>query len=51
MDFIHDRLVTGDRFKPLPIADPCSKEVAVIEVNVSVLGGHVAGMPWTGIGE
>ena len=41
MDFVHDRLVTGRRFKCLTMIDPCSKEVPVIEVEVSIGGGRV----------
>ena len=36
MDFVHNRLVTGRRFKCLTMTDPCSKEVPVIEVDVSI---------------
>lgn len=39
-DFVHDRLVTGRRFKCLTMTDPCSKEVPVIEVDVSIGGGR-----------
>ncbi len=41
MDFVHDRLVTGRRFKCLTMIDPCSKEVPVIEVDVAVGGARV----------
>ena len=41
MDFVHDRLVTGRRFKCLTMTDPCSKEVPVIEVEVSIGGARV----------
>jgi putative transposase len=41
MDFVHDRLVTGRRFKCLTMTDPCSKEVPVIEVDVSISGARV----------
>ena len=41
MDFVHDRLVTGRRFKCLTMTDPCSKEVPVIEVDVSIGGARV----------
>ena len=41
MDFVHDRLVTGQRFKCLTMTDPCSKEVPVIEVDVSIGGARV----------
>jgi putative transposase len=40
MDFVHDRLVTGRRFKCLTMTDPCSKEVPV-EVDVSIGGVRV----------
>ncbi len=36
MDFVHDRLANGRRFKCLTMTDPCSKEVLVIEVDVSI---------------
>ena len=36
MDFVHDRLANGRRFKCLTMTDPCSKEVPVIEVDVSI---------------
>lgn len=41
IDFVHDRLVTGRRFKCLTMTDPCSKEVPVIEVDVSLGGARV----------
>ncbi|MDX2253475.1 MAG: IS3 family transposase [Nitrospira sp.] len=41
MDFVHDRLVTGRRFKCLTMTDPYSKEVPVIEVDVSIGGARV----------
>jgi hypothetical protein len=41
LDFVHDRLVTGRRYKCLTMTDPCSKEVPVIEVDVSIGGAHV----------
>jgi putative transposase len=41
MDFVHDRLVTGQRFKCLTMTDPCSKEVPVIEADVSIGGARV----------
>jgi len=41
MDFVHDRLVTGRRFKCLTMTDLCSKEVPVIEVDVSIGGARV----------
>ena len=41
MDFVHDRLATGRRFKCLTMTDLCSKEVPVIEVDVSIGGERV----------
>jgi putative transposase len=41
MDFVHDRLVTGRRFTCLTMTDPCSKEVPVIAVDVSIGGARV----------
>jgi putative transposase len=41
MDFVHDRLVTGRRFKCLTMTDPCSKEAPVIEVDISIGGARV----------
>ena len=41
MDFVHDRLVTGRRFKCLTMTDLYSKEVPVIEVDVSIGGERV----------
>jgi putative transposase len=41
MDFVHDRLVTGRRYKCLTMTDPCSKEVPVIEVDGSIGGARV----------
>lgn len=41
LDFVHDQLVTGRRFKCLTMTDPCSKEVPVIEVDVSIGGARV----------
>ena len=41
MDFVHDRLATGRRFKCLTMTDLCSKEVPVIEVDVSIGGQRV----------
>ena len=41
LDFVHDRLVTGRRFKCLTMTDPYSKEVPVIEVDVSIGGARV----------
>ena len=41
LDFVHDRLVTGRRYKCLTMTDLCSKEVPVIEVDVSISGGRV----------
>ena len=41
LDFVHDRLVTGRRYKCLTMTDPCSKEVPLIEVDVSIGGARV----------
>ena len=41
MDFVHDRLANGRRFKCLTMTDPCSKEVPVMEVDVSIGGARV----------
>jgi len=41
MDFVHDRLATGRRFKCFTMTDPCSKEVPVIEVDLSIGGERV----------
>lgn len=41
MDFVHDRLANGRRFKCLTMTDPYSKEVPVIEVDVSIGGARV----------
>ena len=38
MDFVHARLANGRRFKRLTTTDPYSKEVPVIEVDVSIGG-------------
>ena len=54
MDFVHDRLANGRRFKCLTMTDLCSKEVPVIEVDVSIGGERVCrildrlfmGRPW-----
>jgi len=54
MDFVHDRLANGRRFKCFTMNDPCSKEVPVIEVDLSIGGERVcrilnrvfAGRPW-----
>lgn len=41
MDFVHDRLVRGRRFKCLTMTDLYSKEVPVIVVEVSIGGARV----------
>ena len=41
MDFVHDRLATGRRFKCFTMTDPCSKEVPVIEVDGAIGGERV----------
>jgi len=54
MDFVHDRLATGRRFKCLTMTDLCSKEVPVSEVDASIGGERVCrildrlfvGRPW-----
>ena len=48
LDFVHDRLVTGRRFKCLTMIDLCSKEVPVIEVEGSIgwAGQHRTQRPW-----
>lgn len=54
MDFVHDRLAKGRRFTCFTMTDPCSKEVPVIEVDVSIGGERVCrilgrlflGRPW-----
>ena len=54
MDFVHDRLAKGRRFTCFTMTDPCSKEVPVIEVDVSIGGKRVCrildrlflGRPW-----
>ena len=54
MDFVHDRLANGRRFKCFTMTDLCSKEVPVIEVDVSIGGERVCrildrlfvGRPW-----
>lgn len=38
MDFVHDRLASGRRFKCLTMIDPCSKESPVIEADFSLTG-------------
>jgi putative transposase len=54
VDFVHDRLATGRRFKCFTMTDLCSKEVPVIAVDDSIGGARVcrildrlfAGRPW-----
>jgi putative transposase len=41
MDFVHDRLANGRRFKCLTMTDLCSKEVPVIEADNSIGGERV----------
>lgn len=41
MDFVHDRLANGRRFKCLTMPDPYSREVPVIEVEGSIGGARV----------
>jgi putative transposase len=47
MDFVHDRLATGRRFKCLTMTDLCSKEVPVIVVDVSIWASGSA-VSWIG---
>ena len=47
MDFVHDRMANGRRFKCLTMTDPCSKEAPVIEVDFSIQGCGSVGF-WTG---
>jgi putative transposase len=47
MDFVHDRLVTSQRFKCLMMTDPCSKEVPVIEVTCPLVAPACVGF-WIG---
>jgi putative transposase len=51
IDFVHDRLATGRRFKCLTMTDSCSKEVPAIEVDVSIGCDrvcHILERPFTG---
>ena len=41
MDFVHDRLATGRRVTCVTMTDPCSKEVPVIAVDLSIGGERV----------
>jgi putative transposase len=41
MDFVHDRLWTGRRFRALTLVDLCTKECPVIEVDTSLTGERV----------
>lgn len=41
MDFVHDQLGTGRRFRNLTITDLCSHESPAIEVDVSLTGKRV----------
>ena len=41
MDFVHDRLANGRRFKCFTMTDLCSKEVPVIAVDASIGGERV----------
>jgi putative transposase len=41
LDFVHDRLVTGRRYKCVTMTDLCFNEVPVIEVDVSIGGARV----------
>jgi putative transposase len=42
MDFVHDSLLNGRRFRALTIIDQWSRECPAIEVNVSLTGERVA---------
>jgi putative transposase len=42
MDFVHDRLANGRRFKCLTMTDPYSKEVSVIEMMAQLAGSGSA---------
>jgi putative transposase len=44
MDFVHDRLASGRKFKCLTMTDLCSKEVPVIEVDFSINGERLCRM-------
>lgn len=41
MDFVHDRLANGRRFRCPTLTDPCSKESPVIEADFSIPGLRV----------
>jgi putative transposase len=41
MDFVHDRLANGRRFKALTVVDPYAKESPVIDVDFSINGERV----------
>jgi hypothetical protein len=41
MEVVYDRLVTGRRFQCLTMTDPGSKEVSVIDVDLSIGGARV----------
>jgi putative transposase len=45
MEFVHNQLVAGRRFKWLTMTDPCSKEAPVIEVDMSITGARVCRIP------
>ena len=45
-DFVHDRLAHGRRFTCLTMIDPCSKEVPVIEVDVSQSSRNCLEIKW-----
>ena len=44
MDFVHDRLASGRKFKCLTMTDLCSKETPVIEVDFSINGERLCRM-------
>ena len=45
MDFVTDSLVTGERFEALAIVDDYSREYPAIEIDTSLGGRRVIGVP------
>ena len=45
MDFVSERTVTGRRFRALAIVDDYSRECPAIEVDISLGGARVVGVP------
>ncbi|WP_405054914.1 DDE-type integrase/transposase/recombinase [Vulcanimicrobium alpinum] len=41
LDFVHDTLRSGRRFRSLTIVDDCSRESLAIEVDTSLSGARV----------